>query len=306
MANKKGLGNYLYEKGYINKNQIEMALDYQNENNHKKLAEILVEINALGDEELLKELAEYLNVKYIMLSKEDTNFLRSNYFYNKKEMLKYNFAPFDLERGKLYVAINDLNNMELKEKIQEIYVRYRIEFYLCFTSMIKKYVIDSYSVDFKTHAPNVKKEKLGEYLLKRGYINQKQLGGILKYQEDYLHKKIGEILLEMKIVDRQTMLKELANYMSAPYEELDTLSPIENLMQYFDISFMKKNNFVPFGQESNNVKIAINSTHEYELKEMIENRLRIEGLRPDFYISLEDSIQGHIDKYINESEKDEE
>lgn len=291
---RNGLGNFLIQKGIITEEQLKKALDYQDENTNKKIGEILFEINILGEEEALKELANYMNVQYVVLNDLAYPLTLQNLF-KKKNMLEYLFVPFDFSGNTICIAVSDINNIELKQKIQSAVnkskVNYNISFYLSLPSMIKRFIYNSYS---KYPHLTSKRKKFGEYLVEKHIVTKEQISEILKYQQKFVHKRLGELLCEMKILEREQALKELACHENKEYEPLNNIEQGNELIRFFDINFMKENYFIPFEKEDNIIKIAVNNIFDDDLMEEIETKLNKHGLKAKFYISLREAIENCI------------
>ncbi len=296
---KRGLGNFLMERGIITQEQLEKALDYQSKHSQKKIGQILAEINILGEEEVLRELASYMGVEYVVLSKL-TYPLAHQKMFKKKDMLEYMFAPFELSGNFLSIAITDINNFGLRKHIEGVVrngnVQYHVNYYLSLPSMISRFIYNSYARH--PYYPNIlgKNRKFGEYLIEKKIITREQMDEVLQHQKKFLHKRIGELIYEMNILERGQTLKELAQHENTEYETLDERTPNAELIQLFDYNFMVENHFVPFEKEGKEIKIAVNNIFDDELLETVENQLKEKGLKPKLYLSFTDSILGFLDK----------
>ena len=298
---KTDLGNYLLKKGIISQEQIERALEYQNENKHKKIGEILYEINILGYEELLKQLSNFLNVNYIMLS-DKTFPLTLQKMFKKKTMVENLFVPFDISGNIISIAISDINNSQLKHKIEQGLnsgsINYHASYYLALPSMIKNFIYNSYAKHPHCSDILAKRKKFGEYLIEKHIVTKEQLDEILNQQQKFMHKRLGELLYEMKILDREQTLRELAEHENKEYESLEGRELNEELIKLFKLDFILENYFIPFDKDENIVKIAVNNIFNDEHIEHIESEIHKHGLEAKFYISSKDSISRCHEKII--------
>lgn len=298
---KSGLGEYLIEKNVISKAQLEEALKYQSENSNKKIGEILYEIDVLGDEEVLIELAEYMNVNYETLY-DRTYPLNLQKKFSKNMMIEELFVPFELSGNVISIAISDINNSELKEKIEktvrESYMNYNVAFYLSLPSMIKNFIYNSYSKHPHSADEIGKRKMFGQYLIENHIITRSQLDEIIKHQKKYIHKRMGELLYELKFLDREKALQELANHEGKEYVTLEDKIPQEDLLELFDFDEMDENYFVPFEKEDNTIKIAINNIFDDEYIDSIKDKLEKQGFESKFYIAMRDSIEHYLHRLI--------
>jgi len=300
-----GLGTFLIEKGLIDEAQLSDALEYQKENKTKKIGEVLVDVNLLGEDEVLSQLAAYLNVEYINLERL-TFPLKVQQIFNKRVMVEKAFAPYDLSGNIISIAISDINNSKLKQEIQDMISLHTANlnpiYYLSLPKMIRRFIANSYEKHphERTSILGTKK-KFGEYLIERKLINQEQLNKILSYQKEYVHKRFGELLYEMKFLNREDVLKELAAHEGKEFESLQGIEPQNELMIMFELDQMIMNSFVPFEKEGDLIKVAMNNIFDDELIEDITKILNENNLKCKFYISLRDSIRNFIEKEKNKA-----
>ncbi len=296
---KRGLGNFLLEKGIITQEQLEKALDYQSMHSQKKIGQILAEINILGEEEVLRELASYMGVEYVVLNRISYPLAHQKMF-KKREMLENMFAPFELSGNFLSIAITDINNFELRKFIEKTVkdsnIQYHVNYYLSLPSMISRFIYNSYAKH--PYYPNIlgKNKKFGEYLIEKNIITREQMEEVLQHQKKFLHKRIGELICEMNILERGQTLKELAQHENSEYETLNERIPDAELIKLFDYNFMVENHFVPFERDGEEIKIAVNNIFDDELIETVKNHLKGKGLKTKLYLSFTDSIIGFLDK----------
>ncbi|MGE5474769.1 MAG: GspE/PulE family protein [Ignavibacteriales bacterium] len=155
---RKRFGEYLNSKNLITDSKIEEALAYQKENPKLKIGEILYKLGFLDQEQVLRQLSEFLSIKYIILDgvimPEELSQLFSFDF-----MTNNNFAPFELSNGVLKIAIDDINNFELKASIDSIASKKHIstEYFISFISQIKKYLDNNFieKVSFDKDIPQL-------------------------------------------------------------------------------------------------------------------------------------------------------
>lgn len=155
---RKRFGEYLSSKNLITDQKIKEALAYQKENPKFKIGEIFYKLGFLEQEQVLRQLSEFLDKKYIMLDgiviPEELSRIFSLDF-----MINNNFAPFDLNMGVLKIAIDDINNFELKTSIDLIASKknYSTEYFISFIEQIKKYLDASYieKVSFAKDIPQL-------------------------------------------------------------------------------------------------------------------------------------------------------
>lgn len=297
LEKKCGLGNFLVNKGILSKEQLQKTIDLQKSNKNKRIGEIIREINFLGEEELLKQLAEYLQVDFVILSEMDYDLNNQNLF-SKSIMLDWGFAPFKFEESIINVAVNDVYNFELCDKIKNMARGYDINFYLSLESMIINFIKESYARSINHYEFKGRKERFGEFLIRRGIITTEQLEFVLSEQQKYLDKRTGELLCQMGILSQEEILVELAAHLKKDYILLNEIQPDKKFLSFFEPSFMLKNHVVPFDIENDCIKIAAGNILDFELIEIIEEKLNKNNLKVHFYIALNYSIQIFIEHLL--------
>jgi type IV pilus assembly protein PilB len=136
---RKKFGEYLLEKNRITVAQYGQALDHQNIHKEMKMAEVLCKLHILDRDLVLKELAIYLDQRYIILDKITIP-------PNLKDLFTYeflssnNFVPYELEGNKVKIAIDDINSFQLKSDIDSMAFKknYLTEYYMTLPDMVKE------------------------------------------------------------------------------------------------------------------------------------------------------------------------
>ncbi|MGE5328225.1 MAG: hypothetical protein ACM3KR_01800 [Deltaproteobacteria bacterium] len=290
LQKKRGLGNFLLNKGILSKEELDKAIDIQKTKSDKRIGEILREIDLIGEEDMLNQLAEYLQVDYIILSEIDFK-LNEQKLFTKNIMLDWHFVPFRIEKDTIDIAVSDIYNFELHEKIKNMANQFNVKFYLCLENMITNFIKKSYAGNTTYLEFKGRREKFGEYLVRRGLITEEQVQTVLAEQQKFLDKRIGELLIKMNILSKEKALTELASHLKKDYIYLGEKEIDKSLISLFETSFMLKNNFIPFRIENGYVKIAITNIFDFELIEIIETKLSKNNLKAQFYIALKEEIQ---------------
>lgn len=163
---RKRFGEFLIEKGKINLEQLDQATNYRLQHAELKIGEVLSALGLMPKEDVLKELSLYLNKKYILLDKismpQDLKDIFSMEFMRANK-----FAPFECDGEKLKIAIEDIDNYEIKADIDFIALKksYITEYYLSMGEMIRDFLNNS----FTSRAPMKKDMKnLVEYIIDEG------------------------------------------------------------------------------------------------------------------------------------------
>ena len=115
------IGDLLVEKGYITKEELDIALkkqkDYRAEGRHKKIGEILVDLGFVDEKVLLKVLSEQLGIDFVDLYTQKINYdFLSSFPIN---LLEENLVlPFKYDDNFVYIATADPLNYDIFEMIE--------------------------------------------------------------------------------------------------------------------------------------------------------------------------------------------
>ncbi|MGE5328237.1 MAG: GspE/PulE family protein [Deltaproteobacteria bacterium] len=142
---RKRFGEFLFSKNLITDEKIEEALSYQSEHKEFKIGEIICKLGFIEQEQVLIQLSQFLDKKHIILDGMIMSSELSDIF-SLDFMTKHNFVPFDLNEGILKIAIDDINNFELKTSIDSIASKnnFSTEYFISFINQIKKYLDSNY------------------------------------------------------------------------------------------------------------------------------------------------------------------
>ncbi len=116
---KLTLGQILLQKGYVKPQDLKQAREVQINNNkeNKSLAEILIALNVTSEENILRALAERMNVPLLegTIYVTDTDIIK---LVPEKLARKYLVIPYKIDRNKLIIAMRDPANMDALEDIK--------------------------------------------------------------------------------------------------------------------------------------------------------------------------------------------
>src|SRR5215211_8056490 len=115
------IGEILISGGKISREQLEMALTLQRDDN-RKLGEILLSLGFVTAEDLAQALAQHLKMEYVVISElspdeVDAEVLR---LLDERTLRKYMVLPLRFENGRLVVAMSDPNDLYVLEDLRMI------------------------------------------------------------------------------------------------------------------------------------------------------------------------------------------
>jgi type IV pilus assembly protein PilB len=140
-----------------------------------------------------------------------------------------------------------------------------------------------------------KRLKLGQYLILSGIINQQTLEHVLQLQK-VQKKKIGQILIDLGIVDDVVIAKALAQQLKIPYIRLKNTSISGEAINLVPPAMVEENIFVPVYVKNKRLTIAM--ANPLDLSSIDDLRFVIK-MPIDIAVAPESDILEIIEKYYH-------
>ncbi len=144
------------------------------------------------------------------------------------------------------------------------------------------------------------RKKFGEYLIQKDMVSSEQVETALAYQQEHKDLRIGEILHRLRFLDKEELLKELAEFLDKKFVLLDYKSMSEDVRDIFNLEFMQSNHFAPFEIEDKILRIAIHDINNFELKEAIDAIALKRGLQTEYFLTLAELVGKYIENSFME------
>jgi len=155
-----------------------------------------------------------------------------------------------------------------------------------------------------THAITVNRDnlKIGTLLVDLGLISRKDLDDALRTQyEEKNKKKIGDILIDNRVIDEKGLIEILSLQMGFPFLEPEFMELDHDLFNQVPYKLFMQNKFIPVKKQGENVLVAFSDPLH---KPTIDSARKIFKKEIDIAISKKDSIDFAIQKMIREQNKD--
>lgn len=164
--------------------------------------------------------------------------------------------------------------------------------------------------------------RLGDFLLERGLISQKELKHALARQKEVL-KPLGEILLEMKLIDEARLAHALADQLNIPYVDLFTTPLQPTAVDLIPEHLARKYKCIPIRVNNGFLEVAMADPMDLDALEELSKSARMEispliSTRADILESIEvhyftrnfrashaQKLENEIRKEIEEETEDE-
>lgn len=106
------------------------------------------------------------------------------------------------------------------------------------------------------------KKRIGDLLIERGLITDNELKFALDMQKQ-THEKLGEVLINNKIVTPENMAKTLAVQLEVDYIDLAQVTIPTELTKYVQKNTARKNHLVPVQQQGDTLYVAMDDPLNY-------------------------------------------
>lgn len=113
-------------------------------------------------------------------------------------------------------------------------------------------------------ADGKKRLRIGEFLLLSGMINQKTLDHALELQKTE-KKKLGQILMELGVIDDVVIAKAISKQLRIPYVRLKNLSISPQVLAMVPAPMARKHLFIPIQLKGKGLIIAMANPTEREI-----------------------------------------
>lgn len=141
--------------------------------------------------------------------------------------------------------------------------------------------------------------RLGEILVKSGYVTENQIQKALEYQKSHKNQRIGDILITLGIITESQMLEALARRLGLNMISFDDVEIDINAVKMIPKDLCLKYNLIAFAKKDGILQVAVNDPLAYYAFEDI----RVVINRPmQFSLCEKNKIISQIEYYYSEIE----
>lgn len=141
-------------------------------------------------------------------------------------------------------------------------------------------------------------KKLGEILLEGGIIDREKLDHALEEQKKS-HELVGEVLVRLGHVTEQDIARCLAMQFALPYLNVARYDVNRDVLVRFPAPMLLEHQCIPLDQIGQVVIMAIGGPIDPKVLEQFE---RVAGTEVHLYVSAASEIERALDKYLTEKE----
>jgi len=147
-----------------------------------------------------------------------------------------------------------------------------------------------------------KRRHLGEILYKAGLVKKQALLNAIKTSKAN-NKRLDQVLLELGLVDEETLTKALAKQHGLKYVDLDKTAIPPDATKLVPEELVKRHNILPLGMNNGRLKLIISDPLDLDTMDVLRFRLNTEL---EYYLANPSKIRSYIQNSFNKEEKERE
>ena len=120
-----------------------------------------------------------------------------------------------------------------------------------------------------------KSKHLGEILYRAGVVPKEPLLAAIKEAKS-TGRRLGEVLIEKKLIGEETLIKALAKQHGLHYVDIDSITIPPNATELISEDLMRRYNVVPLGLDNGRLKLAISDPMDLDMMDTLRLRLNKE------------------------------
>ncbi|MDD5327655.1 MAG: ATPase, T2SS/T4P/T4SS family [Phycisphaerae bacterium] len=146
-----------------------------------------------------------------------------------------------------------------------------------------------------------KRRHLGEILYKAGVVKKQPLIDAIKTSKTS-NKRLGQILLELGLVDEETLTKALAKQFGLEYVNLDKTAIPPDVIKLIPEDLIKRHSILPLGMNDGRLKVIISDPLNLDMMDTLRFRLNKEL---DYCLANPSKIKSYIQGTVEEARSEE-
>ena len=140
-----------------------------------------------------------------------------------------------------------------------------------------------------------KRKKIGEILLEWAVIDKNALKDALSYAQEH-HKRTGEALVELTLCTEDDVSKALATQFGLEYIDLDHHPLDRDVLELIPSKLIEDYSVIPLGEEGNRLKVIITDPLDLETLDLLRFRLNREIIPT---LAAASKVKRFIDKFVD-------
>ncbi len=141
-----------------------------------------------------------------------------------------------------------------------------------------------------------KRRHLGEILYKAGLVKKEALIDAIKTGKSN-NKRLGQVLLELNLIDEETLAKALAKQFGLKYVNLDSVTIPKDATKIVPEDLIKRHKILPLEVANGRLKLIVGDPMDLDMMDSVRLRLNTEL---DCYLASPGKIRNYIDNSLEE------
>jgi len=146
-----------------------------------------------------------------------------------------------------------------------------------------------------------KRRHLGEILYKAGAVEKQALISAIRTSKTS-NKRLGQVLLELDLIDEETLTKAIAKQFGAEYINMDHLSIPPETIKLIPVDLIKRHNILPLEMNNGKLKLIISDPLDLDTLDTIRFRINAEL---DYCLASPSKIRSYIADTFDKTTKQE-
>lgn len=136
-----------------------------------------------------------------------------------------------------------------------------------------------------------KRRHLGEILYKAGLVKKEALIDAIKTGKSN-NKRLGQVLLDLKLIDEETLAKALAKQFGLKYVDLDQVTIPSDAVKIVPEDLIRRHGILPLSVANGRLKLIISDPMDLDMMDSVRLRLNTEL---ECYLASAKKIRSYID-----------
>jgi len=142
-----------------------------------------------------------------------------------------------------------------------------------------------------------KRKKLGDILIGWGLLDKEKLAHAVSHAES-THSRIGDVLVELKLVNENQVSKAMAQQFDLEFVDLDHHVVDKSSLKLIPEELMRRHMVLPVGKENGRLKIIIHDPLDLDTMDLLRFRLNTEL---ECALAPKSKIKRYIDTFLDET-----
>ena len=147
-----------------------------------------------------------------------------------------------------------------------------------------------------------KRRHLGEILYKAGLVKKEALIDAIKTGKSN-NKRLGQVLLDLKLIDEETLAKALAKQFGLKYVDLDQITIPSDAVKIVPEDLIRRHGILPLSVANGRLKLIIGDPMDLDMMDSVRLRLNTEL---ECYLASPKKIRSYIDGSLEQEVETEE